>query len=396
MNKELYLQKLISVKDQFSIKVIKGMRGTGKTTLLNSFVEYLKNDGAPEEQIVFINFDETESIIDFQQLYEIVNEQIIYLEHAYLIFDEIQHVKGWEKAVNAFFVGSPVDIYIAGSNEDILSADFLNLLSNNYELIKINTLPFTEYLKLFSETGNIDKIFQHYLKFGGMPTVNKIVEQEEVLPILLTGMYHTALFKDIVAPYGIRDAELIDLMNKFLARNVGNAVTPKAIDEYLVSNGRYTTGYTMDNYLQMIDKSGIFCRVKRFDIKTKATVNGSERYYCADLGICNAVLNFNGINKTALAKNLICIELWNRGYEVFVGKIGKSQVTFVAFKNAKPIYLQFAESMENKKELQRLLRPLQQINDQYDKMILSLDQPEINDFNGIKNLNFFDFLIGNI
>ena len=393
LNNELYLEKLIKFKDNFAVKVITGMRGVGKTTLLSMFADTLKNSGVPSEEIIYINFEENEEITDFQKLYEFVNEKIAYLEQAYLLLDEIQHVKGWEKAINAFFVGSPVDIYVTGSNSAILSDTFLNLLSDHYEHIQMYPLSFNEYLKaIHNKDREQDFYFHQYLKYGGLPIVTKLQGQTDIIPTLLLGMYHTILNKDIISLYGVRDASLLDSMNKFLAINIGNRITPKVLKTYLENFEQITTIYTMDNYLQMINDAGLFYRISRYDIKAQTTLNGSERIYCADLGIRNLLLNFVDVENAIIPENIVCIELLRRGYKVFIGKIGKSNINFVAFKNDKPIYVQVVSKIDSKAELRKALYPLQRINDQYDKMIISMERPEIIDYNGIKVFYIFDFI----
>ena len=391
-NNKTYLEKLFQFKDSFSVKVITGIRGIGKTSLLSMFADALKNDGVPSEEIIYINFEEDEHIFDFQQLYEVINEKISYLERAYLLFDEIQQVKGWEKAINAFFVGSPVDIYIADSNSGVLSDVFLNLLSDNYEVINLQPLSFEEYLHLMDIKNDEDSI-KKYLKFGGLPIVTKFRDQEELLPMVLSGIYYTIVNKDIIARYGIRDAKLLDSINKCLALNIGNSITPKIIETYLKNIGQITTLYTMENYFRMINECGLFHRIPRYDIKNKLTVNGSEQFYCADLGILNMLSNFADYKNEAIAENVIFIELLRRGYtKIFVGKIGNIKISFVAIKDSKPIYIQIVSTIGDKENLRKVARPLQHIKDQYDKIIVSLERPKINDYNGIKFVYIWDFI----
>ena len=398
LNNKIYLEKLLTFKDSFSVKVITGMRGIGKTTLLSMFADILEKNGVPSEEIIYINFDENEELSDFQKLYEFVNEKIIYLEQAYLLLDEIQQVKGWEKAINAFFVGSPVDIYITSSNSRVLSETFLNLLSDHYELIQMYPLSFNEFLKMIPITENKGEefYFSQYLKYGGLPIITKLQEKEDVFPTLLLGMYHTILNKDIISLFGVRDSSLLDIMNKFLALNIGNPIKPKIIETYLTNTDQTTTIYTMNNYLQMINDSGLFYRVARYDIKAQTTINGSEQIFFTDLGIRNVLLNFTDLENEAIPANIVYIELLRRGYKVFIGKIGKSRVSFVAFKNSRPIYLQVVYKLDVKFNLRKTLYPLQRINDQYDKMVVSMTRPTINDYNGIKVLYIFDFLNENI
>ena len=398
LNNKIYLEKLLTFKDSFSVKVITGMRGIGKTTLLSMFADILEKNGVPSEEIIYINFDENEELSDFQKLYEFVNEKIIYLEQAYLLLDEIQQVKGWEKAINAFFVGSPVDIYITSSNSRVLSETFLNLLSDHYELIQMYPLSFNEFLKMIPITENKGEefYFSQYLKYGGLPIITKLQEKEDVFPTLLLGMYHTILNKDIISLFGVRDSSLLDIMNKFLALNIGNPIKPKIIETYLTNTDQTTTIYTMNNYLQMINDSGLFYRVARYDIKAQTTINGSEQIFFTDLGIRNVLLNFTDLENEAIPANIVYIELLRRGYKVFIGKIGESRVSFVAFKNSRPIYLQVVYKLDVKFNLRKTLYPLQRINDQYDKMVVSMTRPTINDYNGIKVLYIFDFLNENI
>ena len=322
LNNKIYLEKLLAFKDSFSVKVITGMRGIGKTTLLSMFADTLEKNGVPSEEIIYINFDENEELSDFQKLYEYVNEKIVYLEQAYLLLDEIQQVNGWEKAINAFFVGSPVDIYISDSNGSVLSETFLNLLSDNYEVIQMQPLPFNEYLKKVKNKTDAknEYYFQRYLKFGSLPLITKLEEQEEILSEYLSGIYHTIMNKDIIARYGVRDASLLDSINKCLAINLGVPINPKIIYSYLENIGQTTTIYTMENYFKMLDESGLFRRVARYDVKIQTKLNGSEQFYCADLGILNILIGDSLLENKFIAENVVYIELLRNGYEVFIGK----------------------------------------------------------------------------
>ena len=383
---KIYLQKLLQAKDAFSIKIITGIRGIGKTELLLNFAEELKNQGIPSEQIIYINFDNDENIFDFQQLYEFVNEKIAYFEQAYLLFDEIQQVTGWEKAINAFFVGSPVDIYIASSTNEILSEDFLHLLSEHYELIQICPVS----LNLIKE--NSKYTLEKYKKFGGLPIIMKLQDREEVLSTMLMGIYNTILNKEIISRYSVRDSILLEYIIKFLALNIGKAITPKAIEKYLSNVNRTTTGYTIEHYLNMIDKSGLFHKISRYDIKNRTQINGSERFLCSDIGIRNFLSDFSDLENEAIIKNVVCIELLRRGYKIFSGKINRMDIDFVAFKNDNPIYFQVTSKIESNKNLKKIISPLKKIRDQYDKIILSMEESQdVVDYDGVKIFNIFDY-----
>ena len=393
-----YLEKLLQLKDNFTVKVITGLRGVGKTNLLLTFAETLRKEGIPSEEIIYVNFEEEQNIFDYQQLYEFVNDKIADFEQAYLIFDEIQRVKGWEKAINAFFVGSPVDIYISDSNSNVLSETFLSLLSNNYEVIQMQPLSFREYLQVVKARKDSDNetLFKRYSKFGGLPFVTKLKEEEENIFAFLSGIYHTIMNKDIIARYGVRDAELLDSVNKCLAINTGKSITPKVIDSYLENIGQITTIYTMENYFKMINESGLFHRVARYDIKTRMKLNGSEQFYCADLGILNMLSRKVPLENRFIAENIIYIELLREGYNVFIGKNGSVKIDFVAIKDSKPTYVHIVEKVGTKNVLKKTFHPLHRINDQYDKIIVSLEKPKIKDHNGIKIVSIFDFINGKI
>ena len=394
LNEVSYLEKLLQLKDSFSVKVITGIRGVGKTHLLMTFIEELKKNGVPSEEIIYINFEEDEHISNFQQLYEFVNEKISYLERAYLLFDEIQKVKDWEKTINAFFVGSPVDIYITDSNSGVLSKVFLSLLSNNYEVINMQPLSFNEYLQIHSEVEieNNEKYFEKYLEFGGLPITAKVKDQKEILPLILSGMYHTILNKDIIARYGVRDAALIDSINRCLASNIGNSITPKVINTYLENIGQLTTIYTMENYFAMINESGIFRRLPRYDVKSQAKVNGSEQFYCADLGILNVLSKFS-VKSEVLAENIVYIELLRHNYqEIFVGKVITTKIHFVTIKDSKMTCIKIVPKIEDKSDLKKNCRPLRQIKEQCDKILISLERPSMSNYKDVKVISLLDFM----
>lgn len=387
---KIYLEHLLELRDNLSIKIITGIRGIGKTSLLTQFIDNLKDEGISSEQIIYINFEEELTIFNFQQLYEFVNEKIVYLEQAYLIFDEIHQVKGWEKAINAFFVGSPVDIYIADSNSSVISNDFLSLLGKNYEMIQMQPLKVDEYLTLESKSKDKNRL-KKYLKFGGLPNIIEYQNQSELLPKLISGIYHETLNKDIVARYAIRDVSLLDTINKCLAENIGKCITPNVIIDYLNKIGKTTTTYTMENYLQFLDESKLFHRVPRYDLKKQSKVNGSENIYCADLGIRNFLLNFNDCENPALIENLIYLELSKQNYKIFVGKFNKHKINFVALKDDKTVLIQIVDSV-NDKSFKQKISILRRIDIPSEKLVVSVESTKMNEFKNIPILDVTTFI----
>ena len=397
MKNKMYLEKMIDLKEDFSVKVLTGVRGVGKSTLLARFADYLRATGLPAWQIIFIQFDEVryDNIKDYQELYTYIYEKMQGLPHAYLLLDEVQRIPGWEKALNAFFVDMPVDIYLAGSHASILSADFTNFFSDHYIEIKVQPVSFSEYLETLPDVEEEDKdfLFPRYLKYGSLPVAMSLLDRTELLPLLLSGIYHTSLMRDLVERYAVRDPALVDSMARYLAASIGTPVTAKRIHDYLKSVGRKTTGFTMDNYLQMLAESYLFHRVRRYDIKAKAELNGSERFYIADVGLSNMLQDFQDIKDGTMLENVVYLELLRRGYEVYIGKIGSLEVSFVAMGKERRVYYQVAPSIQDPAECKRVLRPLKHIPDQYEKVVLTMDRTGVRDFDGILNLNIVDFVM---
>lgn len=400
MNRKVYLDRLLSLKSNFSIKLITGFRGTGKLELLKSFAEYLKSEGVAEEQIIFINFEDVENLTDYQKLYVHVNEKIENLSYAYLLFYSIRQVKDWEKAVNAFFLGAPVEIYIADSNERLLTEKLMHFLPDNCDVIKMYPLSFSEYINSVSvdvndfDSSGIDEqsLFEKYLRFGGMPVTSKYPVDEKVLQRLLTGLLYESLLKDVTVRYSVRNSYLFQCMVKFLALNLGNSIKLTELEKYLTEINQLTTSFTIDNYLNIIDESGFFRKVPRYDLKKGAFVNGNECYYCVDSGICNALLNFNFYNETALIKNVVYLELLRRGYNVSTVRIGTMTADFFAVSDRRELFIQILPT-DGTIPHNKLLRPLNKLPNDVDKILISKNPIKLK--NDVKNITVTDFLLHN-
>ena len=398
MNSKVYLDKLLDLKKNFSIKLISGFRGTGKLELLKMFAENLKIGGVDEEQIIFINFETDEHLTDFQKLYSYVNEKIENLDYAYLIFYEIHYVEEWEKAVNAFFLGAPVEIYIADSNEKFLTEKLLHLLPDNCDVMKMYPLEFSEYVKSVSvdatsfdlEEINEDNLLNKYLTFGGMPISSNYPVDENILQRLLGGLLYESVLKDVTIRYSVRNSYLFQYMLKFLALNLGEHIRIKSLEDYLSSLNIITTSFTIENYLNLIVESGFFKKVFRYDLKKDTFVNGGECYYCIDNGICNALLNFDCSNETALIKNVVYLELLRKGYDVYCAIVGKMTADFFAVSNDKKICIQILPTDGSIKP-GKLLRPLHKLSNDIEKFLISKNPIKIR--GDVKNITVKDFLL---
>lgn len=394
--RDLYLNKLVKFKDTEFIKVITGIRRCGKSTLLKLFKEYILKENINEKQIIYINFEsmQFDNIKDYKLLYEHVKKNIVKHSKTYLLLDEIQEVIHWEKAVNSFLVDFNVDIYITGSNAWLLSSELSTLLSGRYVEIKMLPLSFKEYMDFIKEPAN-DRVddFQSYLRYGGLPPIIKLNNNFDIIQPFLSGIYNTVLMKDIVQRNTVRDSALLDTIVRFLADNIGNSISTNKISNYLTSAGRKTTPATIDNYLQMLEKAFIFYKVSRYDVKGKMYLKTQGKYYIVDTGIRNNLLGLRNMDYGHILENVIYLELLRRGFDVYIGKIGNMEVDFIAVKANKKIYYQVSASILDDKTKDRELRSLMSIPDQYDKVLLTMDRPYVDDFEGIKWINIVDFLL---
>lgn len=396
IKRDLYLKKIEDFQDQPLIKVITGMRRAGKSTLLDLFEEHLLAQGVKKEQIIRMNFElmEFDAIQDYRQLYAYIKGHQP-AGHCYLLLDEIQQVTSWEKAINSLFMEGQADIYITGSNANLLSSDISTLLSGRYVEIQVFPLSFKEYLDFLPMEKRQDKEsdFQQYLKYGGLPVIPSLPQKNDTIELFLSGIYNTVLMKDVVQRNSVRDPALLENIVRFLADNIGNPVSTAKISGYLTSQGHKTSPVTIDNYLSMLERAFIFYRAQRYDIKGKLYLKSQEKYYIVDNGIRNVLLGFRGGDYGHILENIVFLELLRRGYHVNVGKVGTLEVDFVATKSDRKIYLQVSASVMEEKTLQRELAPLQNIPDAYEKVLLTMDRNYIADYEGIRNINIVDFLL---
>ena len=396
IKRELYLKKIKNFQDKPLIKVITGMRRAGKSTLLNMLAEDLKEQGIRDEQIVRINFEsmDFDVIRDYRQLYAYIKEKRI-PEAMYLLLDEIQQVDSWERAINSLFMEGGVDIYITGSNANMLSSDLSTLLAGRYVEIQVFPLSFQEYLLFLPQEvrANKSEAFENYMKYGGLPLIPSLPQENDTMEMFLAGIYNTVLMKDVIQRNAVRDPALLENIVRFLADNVGNPVSSSKVAGYLTSQGRKTAAATVDNYLQMLTKAYIFYRAQRYDIKGKMYLKTQEKYYIVDNGLRNALLDFRQGDYGHVLENIVYLELLRRGYHVAIGKVGTLEVDFVASKAERKVYYQVAASVLDDATRERELKPLEAIPDAYEKVLLTMDRTFIRDFEGIRNINIVDWLL---
>ena len=395
--RENYLKKIIDAKDTDFIKVITGMKRTGKSTLLLMFRDYLLANGVKEENIVHINFESAkyDDIKDYKDLYKYIEDKVKD-EKIYLLLDEIQSVSSWEKAINSFKVDFNMDIYITGSNAYLLSSELSTLLSGRYIEIKMYPLSFKEFLVFNNyDENNLEEKFNEYLKYGGLPAITLIKGNDELILSYLNDIYNTIVKKDIIDRNNIKDVALLENIIKYLFNNVGSPISTKKISDYLNSNKvvQKSNHQTIDNYLNMLEKSYIIYKADRTDVKSKSLLKTLGKYYVSDSGIRNIILGFRNINEGHLLENIVYLELLRRGYRVNIGKIGDYEAHFVAENPHTIRYYQVAQSISDEDVRAREIRSLENIPDNYEKIILSMDKSINNDYNGIKVRNIISWLL---
>ena len=395
--RDTYLNRLIEAKDTEFIKVITGVRRSGKSTLLIMFKEYLQDHGVQEKNIIHINFESAryDEINDYKKLYQYIQNRIG-KNKTYILLDEVQNVEKWEKAINSLNIDFDVDIYITGSNAYLLSSELSTLLSGRYIELKMYPLSFKEYLQFnHYDESNIEDKFYEYLKYGGLPAVTLIKDKPDLVMTYLNDIYNTIVKKDVIDRNGIKDIALLENIIKYLANNIGSPISAKKISDYLNSNKivSKTNHQTIDNYLNMLEKSFIMYKADRTDIRNKTLLKTLGKYYISDVGIRNIILGFRNIDEGHLLENIVYLELLRRGYRVNIGKSKDYEVDFVAEKPNQIIYYQVAKTIVEEKVLKREIRSLESISDNYEKVILTMDRTLNNDYNGIKVVNLIDWLL---
>lgn len=428
--RDLYLNKMIAFQDTEPVKVVTGIRRCGKSSLLKLMTLHLKESGITEEQILEMNFESHAfKSMTNDDFYEYVKQHIVPDKRMYLFFDEVQRIPNWEDTVNSLRVDFNCDIYVTGSNAYMLSSEYSTYLSGRCVEIKMLPLSFSEFLSFYGfeirETKSalggtrkqafdqnddpyeIREIFDAYMRFGGMPGIADVGLDQEKALVLLEGIYSTVIVRDILerekrrGQKNITDPVLLKKIVLFLADNIGSNISVSSIGNILVNEGLLEDGkrkgtpsaHTVQAYINALLESYFFYEIKRFDIKGKAFLRTLGKYYIVDIGLRNYLLGFRDRNSGHALENIVYFELLRRGYDVSIGKVDQSEVDFIAAKADDKLYVQVTESMTGEDVRKRELAPLQKINDNYEKIVLSMNPGMDSSYEGIKSINLIDWLI---
>ncbi|MFR5061332.1 MAG: ATP-binding protein [[Ruminococcus] torques] len=394
--REAYISQIVPLIDKNLIKVLTGVRRSGKTVLLSQIQDYLLKNGRSKPQIINISLEskKNKKFKDGDILYEYLISACEKLNaKAYIFLDEIQVVSGWEEVVSSLLVDIDCDIYITGSNSKLLSGELATLIAGRY--IQIHVYPFTlsEAKQMLEQNGKFksdEVLFQDYLKYGGLPM--RFSLEEISLEAYLSDTYDAIVVKDIIQRNNIKDTNLLNMILAFLMDNIANPFSARSIVAALKQEGINTTVETVIAYIDYIKKAMVVYSAQRYDIKGKKLLTTNEKYYTVDLGLRNCVKASGEIDYNKLYENIVYLELLYRGYDVKVGKTDDYEIDFVAYKGSDTLYVQVCYLLASAETVEREFGNLERIKDNYPKYVISGDLPDFSR-NGIKHYNIIKFLL---
>ena len=398
IERDNYLEVLKRFKDKDLIKVITGIRRCGKSTLLEIYRNYLFNNGVSKDQIISINLEDLKYnfINDYMSLYNYITDKLKPNVKNYVFIDEVQRIDEFQKAVDSLYINKSVDLYITGSNANLLSSELATLLSGRYIEVKMLPLSFKEYKNVYRDL-NDDELYQKYISYGSFPYTTNLDTLDDV-GMYLSSIYNDIIIKDVMTRKKIQDEAMLRSVANFAMDNIGNLLSVNNIANTMVSNGRDINVRTVERYLEGFTESFFLYKASRYDIKGKQYLKTGEKYYISDLGLRYFMLGRKVGDYGHVLENVVYLELLRRGYDVFIGKVDDYEVDFVALNNNGRVYVQVAETLKgidetDTKIYDRELRPLKRIDDNYEKIVLTSDKIPLSNEEGIIIRNVYDWLL---
>lgn len=390
-----YLDKLIAFKDKKLIKVITGIRRCGKSTIMEIFRDWLLNNGVSPEQILYLNFEDYDNIElrNPLALHQYIKPLILSDKPTYIFFDEIQHVKDFPDIINSINLKPNVDLYVTGSNAYMLSNEIATLLSGRYVEIAMLPLSFKEYVQGCGGSDNLEKAYTNYITQSSFPYTLALDRPKDITDYL-NGVYNTVVMKDIISRKKIQDVMMLESVIRFVADNIGNMLSTKRIADIMTADGRKIDQKTVEKYITSLCETFFVYEAKRYNVKGKQLLKTLGKYYLVDVGLRRMLLGGRSFDAGRLLENVVYLELLRRQKSVYIGKIDNLEVDFVAIDENDIVYYQVAATVRDEATLKCELSSLQQINDQYPKYILTLDEDPEADYDGIKRINALKWLMG--
>ena len=397
INRPMYVNKIMAFTDTPFVKILTGIRRSGKSTILNLIIEELKNRGIADENIICYRFDSMENInMTANEFFSSIKTKLSPDKKNYLFLDEVQEIPNWERVVNTLASEYNTDIYVTGSNSRMMSSEISTYLTGRYVAFNIFTLSFQEYLNFREEFTNISSPkdeLGNYIRLGGFPATHLREYSDDEVYTIVKDIYNSTIFSDIVKRNELRKIGQLERIVMFAFDNVGKTFSAKSISDYLKSEYRKIDNETVYNYLEKLESAYILHRCSRYDIKGKELLKTQEKFYLADSSLRFSVLGYTNTSVAAMLENVVYLELIRRGYSVSIAKTLKGEIDFIAMKQSDKIYVQVTREIKSAETEQREYDRLLEIHDNYPKYVLTTDNYTGGNYKGIKTMHIADFLL---
>ena len=389
-----YIEAVKPFMDAPLVKILTGVRRCGKSTIFEMIRQELLERGIPEDHIIMKKYTEMDipDTITAKQMYDELVSRVEDDKRYYFLLDEIQEIKGWEKAVNSLLEGMNADIYVTGSNSKLMSSEISTYLTGRYISIPVFTLSFREYLEFKKEsTQSYDKLLEEYIKFGGFPIIALGEYEQQSAYQIVDGIYHTVVSRDIVKRHRINKQDLFDRVVKYVIENMGKTFSASSISNFLKSENRKVSIESIYNYLRWLEQAFIIFPCERYDMQGKSVLKTQEKYYLADVSFRYALFGYNRKMLDGVMENIVYLELRRRGYDVYVGKNNTKEIDFIAIHKDEKIYVQVCVQIPENSN--REVGNLMEIRDHYPKYVVTLNEMDVGIENGIRMVHLRDFLL---
>ena len=388
-----YLNRIIELKDTPDIKIITGIRRSGKSKLMQAYIEYLKTN-YDNINIIFIDFMDLkfEEIKEYHALHSYVEQHYVAGKMNYLFVDEVQMCPKFELAINSLYSKGKYDIYVTGSNAFLLSADLATLFTGRYIEIHVFPFSFQEYCEYYSDVSDKDKLFDEYSFKGGLAG-SYLYPNDRDRVTYIKEVYETIVTRDLVQKYALPDTTVLQRLSEFLMDNISNLTSPNKVSQLLTANNVSTNHVTVRKYIKYLCNAFVFYDIKRYDIRGKKYLESSEKFFLCDTGIRYAILGSRNMDYGRVYENMVCIELLRRGYDVYVGKLYQKEIDFVAQRGSEKIYIQVSDNISAQETFEREYSPLLQIRDAYPKMIIARTRHPKYSYEGIVIYDIAEWLL---
>lgn len=389
-----YIEAVKPFMDAPLVKILTGVRRCGKSTIFEMIRQELLERGIPEDHIIMKKYTEMDipDTITAKQMYDELVSRVEDDKRYYFLLDEIQEIKGWEKAVNSLLEGMNADIYVTGSNSKLMSSEISTYLTGRYISIPVFTLSFREYLEFKKEsTQSYDKLLEEYIKFGGFPIIALGEYEQQSAYQIVDGIYHTVVSRDIVKRHRINKQDLFDRVVKYVIENMGKTFSASSISNFLKSENRKVSIESIYNYLRWLEQAFIIFPCERYDMQGKSVLKTQEKYYLADVSFRYALFGYNRKMLDGVTENIVYLELRRRGYDVYVGKNNTKEIDFIAIHKDEKIYVQVCVQIPENSN--REVGNLMEIRDHYPKYVVTLNEMDVGIENGIRIVHLRDFLL---